>query len=118
MLEGTKLGVQSTTGTVFFSTNMTRSHIKLQGTGQRPSGTNLTSGGNLPNLAAGPRTLASSNNGVRTDSRWTGDQAEQTCERGEGAKPPVDQCRTKQGGAAEPSEPAKLGKSSSGLQFH
>jgi len=39
-----------------------------------------------------------------------------------GAKVPsalvVDESRTKQGGAAEPSEPAELGKSSSGLQFH
>jgi len=47
----------------FFSTNMTRSRNKLQSTGQGPSGANQTSGGKLPNLAAGPRELASGNNG-------------------------------------------------------
>jgi len=52
---GRKLRVQSTAGTVFLPTNMTRSPNKLRSTGQGPSGVNLTSGGKLTNLAAGPR---------------------------------------------------------------
>jgi len=39
-----------------------------------------------------------------------------TCQRGEGAK--WIKVKTKQGRAAEPSKPAELGKSRSGLQFH
>jgi len=47
--------VWSTAGTVILPTNMTRNHNKLPSTGQGPGGANRTSGGKLPNQAAGPR---------------------------------------------------------------
>jgi len=84
---GRKLKVRSTAGTLFFSTNMTRSHNKLQGIGQGPSGADLTSGGKL---IAKPscRAVRTCDMIVRSDtsSHWAGDQAVQTCQRGEGAK--------------------------------
>jgi len=60
---GRQLKVRSTAGSVFFATNMTRRRNKLQSTGQGSSGATLTSGGKLPNLAAGSRELANGNNG-------------------------------------------------------